>query len=107
MEWAHLFVLCISLGFVVALEVAVIVGGNKDASTYLTNVEVYTAHLPNGQQNCKGTGLAPTVPDLPVRLAGASAVYLPDFGIYVCGGYSPDTGYEGFCYRYSPKVNFK
>lgn len=109
-QWAYVFVLLLALGSVVAAkEVADIMGG-LDYPTVFTKVEVYTAQSNNnGQENCEGKQAPPTVPDLTVTLVGA--VYIPDFGIRICGGDHHNSGVElqirvtGVCYRYDPRVN--
>ena len=86
-------------------EVAVIVGGGGPSSEYPTPVEVYMEHLPEPLRKCPETEEVPAVPDFPVPIGDHSAVFLPDFGIYVCGGKLPDNGHEysNACYNYNPE----
>ena len=91
-------------------EVAVVMGGIYLSSpitpTHLLNgVEVYTSHLDKDKQLCKQTNKEPDVPDLPIPIYGASAVFLPDYGIFLCGGMTENSEYVTTCYRYDPRVS--
>ena len=89
-------------------EVAVIIGGiNEDQS--IVEVEVYS-YLNNEKQLCPGTNEEPTIPNFPFPVVGASAIYLPDIGIYVCGGMNVDVDpWESIrdCYMYNPRENMR
>ena len=88
-------------------EVAVIIGGTNESHDFL-DVEVYS-YLDHVKKPCSN-GEYPSVPDLPKPLVGASAVYVPETGIYVCGGVDvTDDGYVPHkdCYKYNPKINNK
>ena len=88
-----------------ANEVAVIVSGVGLAGAPVYSVELYMGHLPD-QLKCTETGQLPTVTDFPVPVQGASAVFLPDFGIYVCGGKNLETSEkEKACYNYNPAIS--
>ena len=81
-------------------ELAVIIGGinggNND--TYI-EVEVYQ-YVDGHQINCSDNTI-PKVPNFPVAVSGASAVYVENIGIYVCGGSNGQTD----CYMYDPRQN--
>ena len=84
-------------------EVAVIIGGFNLPSEFAKSVEVYMEHLPEPLRKCPETEDVPAVPDFPVPIVSHSAVFLPDFGIYVCGGNDTDTlGTSDACYNYNP-----
>ena len=91
---------------VYAQEVAVLLGGDGSPDQHDPQpVEVYMGHL-SEPLRCPNTGEAPSVPDLPVPVRGASAVYLPGFGIYVCGGWNSNTtAYENACYKFNPSIS--
>ena len=102
-----LFYLCIAVS---AEDVAVILGGMSCSSpvtpcTYLRDVEVYTKHLSTHRYLCKGTNEDPQIPSLPMPIYGASAVFLPEFGIYLCGGRNDNGEYLKSCYRYDPRIS--
>ena len=82
-------------------EVGIIIGG-KNVTGYPLKTELYVDH--RYPSLCPETGEEPSVPDFPVPLLGASAIYLPNIGIYICGGMNADTGtLEHYCYKYNPK----
>ena len=71
-------------------DIAVIIGGKwtgwKQPDQFHQSVEVYTKHLSENPTLCNSTNEEPHIPDLPMPIYAAAAVYLPDFGIYLCGG---------------------
>ena len=77
-------ILCFALLFpcVSSHQVAVIIGGT-DAGWDLANVEVYSD---DKGSTCPVTGNPAQVPNFPHQIKGASGVYVPDRGMYVCGG---------------------
>ena len=77
-------------------EIAVIIGGIKGSYTFV-EVEVHN-YVDIYETNCSDN-TTPRVPDFPFPMYGASAVYVKDIGIYVCGGGFPD------CYKYNPRQN--
>ena len=88
-------------------DVAVIIGGLNGSHTFL-DVEVYSYRKENMSQiqNCPDTEIYPAVPNFPLPINRASAVYLPNIGIYVCGGvYDEDEGkkYNHHCFKYNPR----
>ena len=86
-------------------EVAVIIGGTNSSHDF-KDVEVYS-YFDHLKKSCSN-GEYPSVPDLQIPLVGASAVYVPEMGIYVCGGVDvTDDGYKANkdCFRYDPKEN--
>ena len=88
-----------------ANEVAVIVSGRGLGGAPVYSVELYMGHLPE-PLTCAETGELPTVTDFPVPVKGHSAVFLPDFGIYVCGGVNMETWeIEKACYNYNPAIS--
>ena len=84
-------------------QVAVVIGGWNGTNAY-TEIEVWNHIHNNAQQNCTDTGEPPHVPDFPFPVLGASAVYLPDIGIYVCGGVNTITWENSRdCHKYNPR----
>ena len=83
-------------------EVAVLIGGMDNNGTHL-EVEVWN-YINHHEKNCSDTGEPPHVPDFPFPVKGASAAYLPDMGIYVCGGVNETSGdMSRDCYKYNPR----
>ena len=78
-------------------EVAVIIGGTDTTNTSFDEVEVYN-WIDNQWKTCPNESML-QVPNLPIPIYGASAVYLPDTGIYVCGGFDN----QNDCYVYNPR----
>ena len=74
-------------------DIPVIIGGKNGSDPYV-EVEVYNPKYETCSDNTE-----PRIPDFPVPIYGASAVYVKDIGIYVCGGGKPD------CYTYNPRQN--
>lgn len=105
MKYQSGYLLYLIFNIVKSREVAVILGGKDDTSDHgPVSVEVYSGADP--PTPCPGTEDLPHVPDLPQPLRGASAIYVPDFGIYLCGGINAVTGIvEKSCYNYNPSVN--
>ena len=84
------------------VEVAVLIGGMDNNGTHL-EVEVWN-YINHHKQNCSDSGEPPHVPDFPFPVKGASAAYLPDIGIYVCGGVNETSGDKSRdCYKYNPR----
>ena len=84
------------------LEVAVIIGGINIDNDNITEVEVYNFDKDGYEITCPGLGAnAPQVPSFPIPLFGASAIYLPNIGIYVCGGAIGQLN----CYKYNPRIS--
>ena len=110
MEGKYLAIFLCLFSTVYTNEVAVVMGGQYWSSPITPNhllntVEVYTSHLTKDKQLCKNTNKEPDVPNLPIPIYGASAVFLPDFGIFLCGGMSENSEYVTTCYRYDPRVS--
>jgi len=110
MEGKYLPILLCLFSAVSTDDVAVVMGGKYWSSPItpsylLTDVEVYTSHLTKDQQLCKKTNEEPDVPNLPIPIYDASAVFLPDFGIFLCGGMTENSQYVTTCYRYDPRVS--
>ena len=83
-------------------EVAVIIGGRNESQPFV-NVEVYRDWL-NHELKCPETEEDPSIPNFPIPIHGASAIYLPGIGIYVCGGVNAITEAKNHdCYKYNPK----
>ena len=81
-------------------ELAVIIGGINGDNNYTYNeVEVFQ-YVDGWQFNCSDNTI-PQVPNFPVAVSEASAVYLENIGIYVCGGSNGQTD----CYKYDPRQN--
>ena len=102
-----LLYLCVA---VPAEDVAVILGGQYCSSphspcTILRDVEIYTKHLSKDIFLCNGANEDPQIPSLPVPIYGASAVFLPEFGLYLCGGRNDKNEYLKSCYRYDPSIS--
>ena len=92
---------------VFAEDVAVIIGGQYNAymsKQCLQSVEVYTKHLSKNKLLCNNTHEEPHIPDLPIPIYAAAAVFLPEFGIYLCGGFNDKNEPLKSCYRYDPRV---
>ena len=81
-------------------EVAVIIGGTNKSHDF-RDVEVYS-YLNHFKQNCLN-GKYPRLPDFPIPIVGASSVYVPQKGIYVCGGVKDNLEPHKDCYRYDPR----
>ena len=81
-------------------EVAVIIGGTNKSHDF-RDVEVYS-YLNHFKQNCPN-GEYPRLPDFPIPIVGASSVYVPHKGIYVCGGVKDNLEPQKDCYRYDPR----
>ena len=87
-------------------QVAVIIGG-ANSTHELAEVEVYIGNDDNiiPISNCPDTNRPPEVPNFPYPMKGASGVYIPDIGIYVCGGVRNGSEMERTCYKYNPSEN--
>ena len=84
-------------------QVAVLIGGGSNETNTHIEVEVWN-YIDNIEQNCSDTGEPPQVPDFPFPVVGASAVYLPNIGIYVCGGVNTNTWEKSRdCYKFNPR----
>ena len=79
-------------------QVAVIIGGT-DAGWDLANVEVYSD---DKGSKCPNTGYPVQVPNFPHPIKGASGVYVPNRGMYVCGGVMKSGELDRKCYTYNP-----
>ena len=77
-------------------DLPVIIGGTNGSFTFV-EVEVYN-YIGTSYFDCSDN-TPPRVPDFPVEVYGASAVYVNDSGIYVCGGGLME------CYKYNPRQN--
>ena len=93
-----------------AEDVAVIIGGKEwygpgvdRRIRYLNDAFIYTTHLPDKNTPCRATNEKPQIPDLPIAMYGFDAVFLPQYGIYICGGWNQDGEYLTHCYRYDPR----
>ena len=83
-------------------EVAVIIGGTNKSHDFL-DVEVYS-YLNHFKENCPN-GEYPSLPDFPIPIVGASSIYVPNKGIYVCGGVKDNFEPQKDCYKYDPRAN--
>ena len=87
-------------------DMAVLIGGlDSDTASYYRGVDVYTTHLTDDEKKCKTTGTAPTIPDLPFGTSRHDAIYLPNYGIYVCGWISSMGLQTTECWNYNPEVS--
>ena len=77
-------------------DLAVIIGGTNGSFTFV-EVEIYR-YVGNSYHNCSDN-TPPRIPDFPAEVYGASAGYVKDIGIYVCGGGMVE------CYKYNPRQN--
>ena len=77
-------------------DLPVIIGGTNGSYTFV-EVEVFNV-IGTSYATCSDN-TPPRIPDFPFPMYGASAVYIKDIGIYVCGGDFPD------CYKYNPRQN--
>ena len=94
------FTMICSTSSILDVEVAVIIGGAAGSNDTVTDVEVYN-YIDGNEKTCPN-GIAPQIPNFPIKhLIGASSVYLPDIGIYVCGGPNGQLN----CYKYNPREN--
>ena len=93
-------ILCFTLLFpwVSSHQVAVIIGGT-DSSWDLADVEVYSD---DKGSICPGARNPAQVPNFPHSIKGASGVYVPDKGMYVCGGVMHSGELDRKCYKYNP-----
>ena len=82
-------------------EIVVIVGGTNGTVPHSTT-EIYN-YYGSTYLTCSD-GNPPEIPDFPIAIQGASAVYLPNTGIYICGGHS-DSEVNRDCYKYNPFQN--
>ena len=81
-------------------ELPVIIGGTNGEGNY-TFVEVEVLNYNSGvEKNCTD-GSLPKVPDFPIPVFGASAIYIDNIGIFVCGG----SNNQNDCYKYDPYYN--
>jgi len=107
MKIKYLVVLLFAGGHVFAEDVAVIIGGQFNSwqgHQCLQSVEIYTKHLSKDKLVCNNTNEEPHIPDLPIPIYAAAAVFLPQFGIYLCGGINDKHEPLKTCYRYDPRV---
>ena len=98
-QFAFLF---LTVKLIDASDVAVIIGG-CDSATYLTckqSSEVYSGQ--STTPACKN-GNIPTVPDFPGTISQHTSVYVPEHGIYVCGGRDIGNNLSTSCYVYNPR----
>ena len=72
--------------------------------TYYKDVYAYSKNTPESDITCKSTNEPPYIPDLPTDLFDFGAVFLPDYGINICGGKMGNGSYLTYCYRYDPRV---
>lgn len=79
-------------------HVAVIIGGTNSGND-LKDVEVYSD---DKGSICHDTGNPAQVPNFPHSIKGGSGVFIPDKGIYICGGVMATGEMDRKCYKYNP-----
>ena len=102
--WPCLSILLFLFAGVYAKEVAVLIGGwNNENRTHWIPVDIYDTHLEDSEKYCKD-GNKPTIPNLPWGTTGHTGIFLPNYGIYLCGWYGDTKQERSECWNYNPQI---